>query len=340
MWWSGVLDRIKYGQLDRCAATPLPRGHVTSVGAGSEPSASPHYFRVTVDGMRLAHDRVLNRTFDPLLLAVTEFVYAGKTQAVPFIVGPSLVKGADAGLPRGMVLENTTVCGPHPHYGSFAVTMILYRVERDDYVRRVLDVVQRACGAFDLSTTLSTYLKVGEALLDGVESLLGQKETEPVLGHRTEFQNGVPGETYLISQESLAPETLWLHGGALKQGKEKTSAEAVAKTDYIAYTVAEAPPVDIATLPWFAPLWARIVQWADIPNDEAKAVAKNYLAALYEEMVTSPDVARDESDALYEIWEKKAINIHRTARKRANWSSNDDLRLDPVHARALDIRSA
>ena len=90
-------------------------------------------------------------------------------------------------------------------------------------------------------------------------------------------------------------------------------------------------------MPWFNLLWRRIVQWADIPNDEAKAVAQTYLGALYEELQTSPDVARDTVDAIYSKWEDRAKNIHAVAKKRVSWGPVE-LRKDAVRERVLEIR--
>jgi hypothetical protein len=339
------LDRVRRGDLDGFRHLRLPNGHV-SVAAGT-PTEAPstaiapgvHYFDVTVNSMRLDYARQWNKSFDPMVLAVTEFSYAGEDRTMPFVVGPSLVQGAQHGVPPGMVFSNTVVASTHPYNGGLAVTVILYRMERDDFVKRVLGVIEKTCAAVDLSTTLSTYVKIGEAVLDGVETLLGYQQMQPLLGYRIEFEDKLQPGTFVVTPAKLAESQLWLMDGELRQGADSASATAVQATSYVTYTVGMAEPTDLETLPWFAPLWKRIVQWANIPTDEAKDVAKDYLAALYEEIATSPDVARDSADTLYSQWEARARNIHQVARNRASWGPSDPHE-DTVRARALAIRGA
>jgi hypothetical protein len=339
------LDTVRHGQAAAQQHMRLDPEHVIHPETGQAGTPQPalesgaQYFSVLVNSMRLDYDRVGARTYDPMVVATTEFRYDGAIRKVPFVVSASRLAGAADGEPAGMVLANTRVAGPSPYYGDLAVTVILYKVVRDDYVARVLDAVQRTCAAFDLSGALSAYLKIGEAVLDSVDAILDRQDTEPVLGHRIQFQAGpVPG-TFVVAPDALPESELWLADGDLKHGPAYAGAASLANTSYVVYTVTASDPVDLAALPWFAPLWKRIVQWADIPSDEAKGTAKAYLAALYEELATSPDVPRDAADAMYQTFEEKARNIHMSARRRAEWGPGE-IRADAVRARALEIREA
>jgi hypothetical protein len=335
------VEKIRHGEAEPSQLLRLPdRRPPPAAVAGQAPAGlttDQHYFTVTVNGLRLDYERVMAKTYDPLLLAVTEFKYGGEPRSVPFIVGTELVKGATHGVPSGMVFADTRVAGPHPFSGSVGVTVILYRIKRDDYVRRVLDAVQRTCAAFDLSSTLTTYLKIGDAVLDGLDAVLGTQPTQPLLGHRIEFGDGAEPGSFVVAPERLDEAELWLSSGELRQGRDAASATAVSKMSYIAYTLAEGPSVDLQALPWFKPLWSRIVRWANVPTEDGKETAKNYLAALYEEIATSPDVAFGTAEQLYTDLEQKARDIHEVARKRAAWGPSS-AREDVVRARALQIR--
>lgn len=339
-----LIEKVRYGEGTDSHHLRLPNDHVNSSGSTQGPgetlSSGQHYFTVTVNGMHLDHERVGAKTYDPLVLAITEFLYDGEQRSLPFVVGAPLVKAAAPdGVPTGMGFADSLVAGPHPYYGRLAVTVILYRVERDDYVRRALHAIQRTCGAFDLSGTLAVYLKIGEAVLDGLDAALGQVPTQPVLGYRLGFGDEVRPGSFLVAPQALSQDELWLESGALRLGPDAEAAEEVAGMSYTAYTVAALPEFDLSRLPWFAPLWARITRWANIPNDDGKEMAKNYLAALYEEIALSPDVARDSVDTLYESWETRAHNIHGEARKRQSWHAEEES-MDPIAQRALAIQAS
>lgn len=155
-----ILHLIGHGEWTPAAQVRIPGGQVTDsvATAATDPlaAAAPGggYFQVTVNGIALDHERVGGRTFDPMLLAVTDYLYDGEVISRPFVVSSKMIAAATDGLPRGMTFANTCVAGPHPYYGRLAVTIILYRVERDDYVRRLLEAAHQTCAAFDVTGSL------------------------------------------------------------------------------------------------------------------------------------------------------------------------------------------
>lgn len=177
---------------------------------------------------------------------------------------------------------------------------------------------------------------MADAVIGGVDVILGHAQTEPLIGFRAEFPELLQRGTFAILPSALPAQQLWLADGVLSRGAP-SALTPIAETSYVTYTVQPTPPADLQTMPWFNLLWRRIVQWADIPNDEAKAVAQTYLGALYEELQTSPDVARDTADAIYSTWEDRAKNIHAAAKKRVSWGPAE-LRKDAVRERVLEIR--
>lgn len=335
-----LLRQVRYREWTPAVQVRIPQDQVTGLAvADSDPSGdlSPgqSYFRVVVDGLALDYARVGTRTFDPMLLTVTDYLYDGKVVSVPFVISSKLVAAED-GLPQGMVFANTCVAGPHPYYGQLAVAVVLYRIERDDYARRLLDAAQRTCAAFDVTGSLSAYLKMADAVLDGVEAVLGHTHNEPVLGFRTEFSDLLQSGTYAVLPAPIPAGDLRLSDGVLCR-KTAGATTPLAQTNHVVYSVRSSLPADLQTLPWFGLLWNRIVRWANIPSDEAKAVAQDYLAALYEELQTSPDIARDTAESVYTEWENRAKAIHVKAKMAHSWGPGE-LRQDALRERVLEIR--
>ncbi len=335
-----IIHKVRYREWTPAFQVRIPDDQVSDLAAPGSPPAgdlSPGhtYFRVTVDGLALDYERVDNRTFDPMLLTVTDYLYDGKVVSVPFVVSSKLVAAKD-GLPQGMVFANTCVAGPHPYYGQLAVAVVLYRIQREDYARRLLDAAQRACAAFDVTGSLSAYLKMADAVLDAVEAVLGHTHSEPLLGFRTEFPDQLEGGTFAVLPTPVPASELWLSNGILQRGAAGAAAP-LAQTSHVTYSVRATQPADLQTMPWFGLLWNRIVRWANIPSDEAKAVAQDYLAALYEELQTSPDIARDTAESIYAEWEDRAKAIHAKAKKGHSWGPGE-LRKDDLRERVLEIR--
>ena len=73
-----------------------------------------------------------------------------------------------------MVFENTPVSGLHPYQGgSLSLTFVLYRVRRQNNADRLLRVLEGLSSAVDPSHTLSMYIRIANAVMDGIEVLLG-----------------------------------------------------------------------------------------------------------------------------------------------------------------------
>ncbi|WP_158641446.1 hypothetical protein [Amycolatopsis eburnea] len=292
---------------------------------------------MTVNDMRLASDQVRSKTYDPLVLAVTESLFDGKTCRVPFVVGSSLVN-AEHGTPRTMRYSDTLVGGPFPYTGRIAVTVILYRLLRDDYARAALSAVQKICSAVGVGGPMSAGLDIANGVLDAVEAALGHKQVQPVLGERLELHGDqLPAASFAVLPNAEQADRLWLDGGMLKKGDTAASAKPPVKTDYLAFSVGVEPTVDLQSLPWFTPLWNRIVRWAGIPNEDARSVMRNYLAALYEEIATSPDVPPDAVDEIYAGWERRAVAVRERAQAIERLDSRE-AESDPLLTRSRQIR--
>jgi hypothetical protein len=146
------------------------------------------YFGIRLSEMFIRDERVLMRTFVPLSVAITEFIYDGKKQIVPYIVGNQLLKSIDPYVQGAHVeFTNTNIAGPIPYAGGgISLYMGLYRAQVNDLSQKLFSLVGSILSSFD-TTGLSRYLDVAEPLGAGLADLLGMKEVEFRLGKRDEF---------------------------------------------------------------------------------------------------------------------------------------------------------
>ena len=165
-----------------------PRRVLTPL-AGVDPILSQrHYFALGVDELFLCHSRQWHREFDPMVLAITEFVYGGKHVTLPFLIGPKLLGDNATAVPQGMLYRRTRVAGVHPFRGGRVVsTIVLCQVQRRDHARALLKFVELVATTVPFAAELSTYARYSDLSLDVVDVLLGIGETTPLVGIRQEF---------------------------------------------------------------------------------------------------------------------------------------------------------
>jgi hypothetical protein len=121
------------------------------------------------------------------VVVVAEFNHAQERVVVPTVVGPNLIrKQGSSDQPRyGVVLLDTRVTGPHPYRGGDVdISVSFYQVQRANHARALLKVVDSLSAALGAPGELQTIAKAGGALLQGVEGLLGLRETTCLAGHR------------------------------------------------------------------------------------------------------------------------------------------------------------
>jgi hypothetical protein len=327
-----ILSSLKHGDVALPTLTRVPDENVLVDGYAPEPfDVGTHYFTVRSNMLSLQHSRDWFTTWQPMLVSVVEFRYAGREVSVPFVVGPSMLKShTDAVVPLATVFAGTEVVGVHPYAGDrVAVTMLLYRVIHDNYVKQILDVAQRIVGAFDLSTVLTQYLRVATAVEGAIDSILGVKDTTPVLGYRIEFNPNAadvfrPGYFALLTGEALSSERTWVRDHMLLVGDTADAATAPREDAVLFSITGSTTRNDVADLPWFRPLWQQVVQAANTGTDSGKRAVKAHLAYLYETLFLSDDVAKAQVAPLYSAFEKQAHDTFDVAKKRGTWAPKTD----------------
>lgn len=286
-------------------------------------NADEHYFQLRINEMFLHDSRRWFVEYDPMVFCVTEFVYDKKMQAIPFVVGPQMLERFGQELPAGMLFTNTRVAGPHPYRGSRLISsVVLCRVKKEDYAQKLLGVVEKIGGVLDVACALSTYTKVAEGVVEGVEALLGFADTvNPLIGWRREFDPDAgdrlePSYFVLIDDPSnhLDLSQLWVREGSLFKGKTAPR-EPFRDADYLLYSIVKSSRRgDVTSLPFY-PLFERAKQQASVPDDNSWIRARSDMLSLYQTLILSPDLTKPHADELGSQYHAELKNVHRQAVK-------------------------
>jgi hypothetical protein len=294
----------------------------SQVGDGRSAEAfrpDEHYFQVRINEMYLAYSREWVKTYDPMVSIVSEFLYNAKREAVPFIVGPSMLEKYKLPAPDGMVFENTRVAGLHPYKGgSIALSVMLYKVSQKDYAKRLLQILEHTVGALDFSNVLSTYLKIAGVALDGIETLFGLEQTVPVIGWRIEIDPDAndrlePCYFALIDkpESQIDPQKLWVRDKRLRKGESKEKNEPFREADYVLYSLVQTPArSDVTGMPFYK-LYEEIIEDARVPTKKSMKSAESKLFTLSQDMLINPDMTRSHAKSLWREYEREMREEHK-----------------------------
>ena len=299
--------------------------HVLDEHAAAEPfRPDEHYFQVRVNEMFLATARQWFARFDPMVLVVSEFIYDKRVQAVPFVVGPTMLQKYGQQLPSGMILADTRVAGPHPYKGGrLNLALVLSQVQTVNYARELLKVVESAAG-LSFATGLGAYLPVAGVLLDGLDALLGLQAVTPLMGFRREFDPDA-GDTFTPSwlalidlpEGQLDPGQLWVRGGRLLEGAGPEVARPFRRSDFVLYSIRQQDErTELEILPFY-PLWERVEDAAmkagKEPGDKNWESARSDMRSLAQTLQRSPDLTEAQAAALTATYVKRAQALRERA---------------------------
>jgi hypothetical protein len=256
------------------------------------------YFQVRVNEMFLASEREWLRTYYPMALFGSEFIYDSKETEIPFVVGPTTLIPQTEHATGDVLFRNTRVAGLHPYRGGrLCFSLILYRLTKQNIARQILGMVENLAGAVDFSASVGAYTKLAGALLDGVETLAGMQNTTPVLGHRIELDPDAgdllqPGYFALVDmpENELRRYELRVRGNRLVHGPTFAEAEPFRAADFVLYSLSSTDArTDVDAL-HFQDLWQRVRREAAVPKDESYQSAKSNMLSLYQTMLLSSDL--------------------------------------------------
>jgi hypothetical protein len=232
-------------------------------------------------------------------------------------VGPSLVEKIKKDVPNGMAITDTLVAGVHPYVGGkLAISIVLARVRRDSYAKRLLQVVEQVATAFPAGKALEPHLKVADAVLDGVQHLFGTADTVPLAGHRFEYNDGLtdwlePGFFALINSDEnqVRPESLGVVGARLRDGMGD-SAPAYRAHDYLLYSLRPlARRRDVTELAMHR-IYKTALRDAASTDPGSWDRAKAGLVTLYQELLTSPDLIWSQVQELMTEFTERLQHVH------------------------------
>jgi hypothetical protein len=310
-----------------------------------------HYFQVMINEMFLLNSREWFSQIDPLVYVVSEFVYNGKDEIVPFVVGPGMIKklGIEDDKKRGILIRNTNASGLRPYRGDGLTLTIVLCQSNKNLLRPLLDVIESVSSALDFSPVLSPYTKIANIVMDGLDALFKTDGVAPLVGLRDSFGPNKnipfrPGYYALIDAPGIDPKTLWVKERQLHQGDSLNSALPFRKADYVLYSFSSPQNNtrdDTTTLP-ISEMWERVKKEAATPVDDPDYKnAKILMVNLYQNIILSPDLTEPQADILAEEWKNKMKAIHERAVNIGAMGADEEPSLKPrreaARNKALEI---
>jgi hypothetical protein len=215
--------------------------HVLDAGYRSDPiTPNEAYFEIRVSEMFLSYKSEYGRSFVPFTVLASEFVYDGKRRTFPFFVGSKLLQDVESYVEgKDVNFRNTRVVGPVPYGGDDVALFVgLYRIQADDFLRELLNVLGKVVGVYDIGK-LSNYVDVAGVLTDGLYSLFNFEQLEYRTGYRDVYQDhGIQlfREGYLAyvncKENAINSNQLWVEDGALYIGESKDARQPLRDHDY------------------------------------------------------------------------------------------------------------
>lgn len=345
-----IWNRISQSEAQLPTRIAIPREQVDSGKTMGGPFArDEHYFQVEVNEMFLTYKREWFSSYDPVVLIISEFTYAKEHRSVPFVVGPNLIKASvDSGkkLPNGMLFTNTRVAGVHPYRGDgLTISVVLYRLRVEDHLRKLMKVVETAAGALSFGTALGAYLKVGDVILDGIDSLFDLGAIDPIVGHRQQFKQGFEPRYFALidmPENQAANYKFWVRSDQLVVGATLENAEPFRAADYVLYSIGQLDERDDLDLLPVYPLWEKVEREAKVsdPDGNYWTNAKIHMSTFAQAMAASPDLTSVQADKLEEEYIARMEVLHKRADRISNLSESkrEELsELDRVRSRAVAI---
>lgn len=315
-WWNDA----KAAKAKTRAHFPIDRASADNgIALGGPFDAKQHYFQVIVHEMFLAKSREWFVTYDPMVVAAVSYIYDTKVETVPFVVGPSMLKGFANAIPEGMIFRDTPVSGFNPYQGgAFTLTLMLYKVQRKNNAERLLKIVEGISKSIDPSNTLSAYLKVAETIADGVEEILGLQETVPILGYQVTLnpqinQPMTPDYWVLIDEDSrrIKPESFRVRKSRLYEARAGGKEGEYRDCDFVLFRIAQGGRRDDERTLAFYPLWTTALDLAGRADDEFWKEAKAHFNTLKRDLLKSADLTQPDvkrlRDYFFEELKKERI---------------------------------
>lgn len=303
---NGLWDSLRRSAAELPTRFAFPSERV-DVPLGGPFTPNEHYFQIRVNELFLSYKREWFSTYLPVVLFITEFLYDDRREVLPFVVGPSMLEQNGTELPEsGMIFSDTRVAGVHPYRGGrLNMTAILYRTERTNYARQLLKIVENAATLLDFSVSLGPYTRLANVIMDGLEALFAIGGMQPVIGWRQELDPDAgdpiePGYFALVNspESTTFSQRFYVRNRKLMFGNSSTAVEPYRASDYVLFSLLRSDErTDVTALP-FQAQWERVQREALQPTEAHWRSAKANMLALYQSLVTSPDLTPRQAEQL------------------------------------------
>jgi hypothetical protein len=191
---------------------------------------------------------------------------------------------------------------------------VLFKVRSTDYSKRLLQVAEGLSDAIGIAG-MGALTKMGGSVMKGIESLFGTDDTQPVLGRRVELKaSSLDGfreqTTALLDSSDDAGREISLAGNRLCG----PGAEQYSSSDFALYTIWERQARDTEVELPFYPEVKKMYAAAAAGDDQGWQRAKSTLMAIYQEMLTSPDLTTPDAERLFQKYKAELIKQRKAAR--------------------------
>jgi hypothetical protein len=331
-----LLGKAKAEQARTRAHFPIPPERVEDRGAEDLAAEEPfaphrHYFQVVVNEMHLANSREWHKRYEPMVFVAATYIYDKDEQTSPFVVGSALLKRFGQPLPSGLIYRNVPVTGLHPYQGgALTLTVFLIALESQNNADRLLDVVERIAGAVSPSIAFTTYLKLADPVMRGVESLLGLDEARPILGHHGTTnpdvrQRFVPEYFAMIDADEAQVDPTRFHVCDSRLHMDDGNGSVpYRERDFVLFKVTQGVQrSDEQTLPFF-PLWREALDFAGTPDDASWREAKARFLTLNRTLRSSPDLTEPDADRLRSMYLEQLKRARNQAVDYSNLGNIDE----------------
>jgi hypothetical protein len=282
MSFSDIWKKITEAPSYRPARINIPADHADIGGRLQMPfMKNETYFVVRINELFLSYSRKWFSTYDPVVFVTTEFIYNAEKFAVPFVVGPTMMSNKMDRLPEGMIFQDTAVAGLHPYRGgNFILSIVLGRIRQENYLRKFIGIVEKAAATYTggFATVVSSYAKVANVVLDGMETLFNNEDVDPLIGCRKEFMQQALDEFnsgyFLLmntEEKNIDENKFFVKNNKLFYGDSLQDARPFRDADYVLYSIIAAPRRDdIELLPFHTQFLQLQSYISDIPTTISK----------------------------------------------------------------------
>jgi hypothetical protein len=325
-FWSTLVKTIKSSPRESPSTITILRDHI-DINQNGELDITfkkdKHYFQVMVNEMYFTNARQWFNKIDPLVYVLSNFTYNDNPLMIPFLVGPSMLKGK--GIPDeftdGMIFRNINVSGLRPYRGGGLTLSVILLEARQNVVKPLMQVTESIAGALNFSPALSPYLTVANVLMESFDTLYASGGIVPLVGLQDSFGPTVipfrPSYFALIDKPNVDPKKLWVRENRLVSGNSLEAAKPYREADFVLYGFASPPDNlrdDFDTLP-FNETWKQVKKEASSAvEDPNYKNARILMANLYQQIIASPDLTEDQAFALADDYDAQKTKIHEHAK--------------------------